>query len=343
MDEFFSKRKHAILVTLIQEFIATAEPVGSTYLVRKYDFNISPATMRNELAKLEDMGFLFQPYTSSGRIPTDKAYRYYVNFLMQEKLKPPMDVESTLEEFKRLEIHLQNLMEYTSKMLADLTHYTSLVLAPRFKKTLFRYLRITPIEGNRLLLILMTNTGSVLNKVIPISREISEEQLNKLTGVLNERLQGMFLEDIDIEFLQGIAGDLQEEILQHLGLLTKETVLGQESKFVYEGARHLLDLPEFQNLERLRMLFEILEDEKVLAEILKNTLTSEGMKIYIGREHHHKEIEECSLITATYGIGEVPLGTIAIMGPTRMPYGRIIPVVSACAQIFSDKLKKMAE
>lgn len=343
METLLSSRQHRILVAIISEFITSAEPVGSTTLVRKYDILFSSATIRNEMSRLEEQGYLFQPHTSSGRIPTDRAYRYYVDFLMKKRLNPPQDIGMVLDEYKRLEAHLERLVEYTGRLLSDLTKYTSLVLVPRFRRTLFRYLKITPLEGNSIVLILMTNTGSILNKVIHLSREINEEHLRKMTKVLNDRLSGMFLGDINLEFLQNLPGDLHEDLIQNLSSLTFETLRDQESDMICEGTQHLFDLPEFQDLKRLRSIFEVLEDEKVVVEILKKTLTTEGLKVYIGSEHHMDEMKECSFITATYGMRGVPLGTIAVMGPTRMPYETIIPVVNSFAEVFSEKLNRLAE
>lgn len=343
METLLSSRQHRILVAIINEFIISAEPVGSSTLVRKYDILLSSATIRNEMSMLEELGYLFQPHTSSGRIPTDRAYRYYVDFLMKKQLNPPQDIDMMLDEYKKLEAHLERLVEYTGKLLSDLTKYTSLVLVPRFRRTLFRYLKITPLEGNSIVLILMTNTGSILNKVIHLTREVNEEQLGRMTRVLNDRLSGMFLGDINLEFLQNLPGDLHEDLIQNLSSLTLETLKDQESDMICEGTRHLFDLPEFQDLKRLRSIFEVLEDEKVVVEILKKTLTSEGLKVYIGSEHHMDEMKECSFITATYGMRGVPLGTIAIMGPTRMPYETIIPVVNSFAEVFSEKLNRLAD
>jgi heat-inducible transcriptional repressor len=343
MEELLSPRQHQILLTIIQEFINSAEPVGSATLVNRYGFRLSPATLRNEMAKLEDLGFLFQPHTSSGRIPTDRAYRYYVNFLMQKRMDPPEDVETTLKEYERLEAHLHRLVEVTVKLLSDITHYTSIVLVPRFRQNLFRYLKITPIEGRRALLILMTNTGAILNKVITLNKDVTEEYLQRITENLNRRLEGVFLENISSELMKNIDDEATEEIAGHIGILARESALQEDKGLIYEGTKHLLTAPEFHDIERLKAIFEFLEDEKLISEILKNTLGNEGIKILIGEEHRMDLIRECSFITATYRLGQTPIGSLAIMGPTRMPYGRLIPVVNACAELFSEKLKKLGE
>jgi len=343
MDTILPLRQQQILISLVNEFISTAEPVGSRTMMGKLNIQASPSTIRNEMAKLEKRGYLFQPHTSSGRIPTDKAYRYYVDFLMQRQIVPPGNLDVVLHEYKSLKAHLEKLVDYTGKLLADLTKYMSLVLVPRFRKTLFRYLKITPLDHNRILLILMTNTGSVLNKVIHLSRDVNEEKLKKMTEILNKRLSGMFLGDITLELLSGIPGDIHQGIIERLSELTREMVVEKENTVIYGGARHLLDLPEFQDLDRLRTIFQALDEEKVVVEILNKTLAYEGLKIYIGREHHLDEMKECSFITATYGLGGIPLGAIAILGPTRMPYERIIPVVSSFADIFSEKLAGLAD
>lgn len=341
MSELLPSRQHNILITLVQEFISTAEPVGSSTLVRKYDFPVSSATMRNEMARLEEQGFLMQPHTSAGRIPTDRAYRYYVDFLMRRQIPTPREVERTLQEYGQLEVQLQRLLDFTVRILADTTHYTSLVLVPTFRRTMFRYLKITPLEGKRLLLIILTNTGAVLNKIIQLSQDISDEQIQRMTNILNERLANRFFGDIYPELLRGLSEDAHGEIINHIGALAREALLEGQNNVIYDGTKHLLNLPEFQDMEKLKVVFEMLEDEKVVVEILKKTLDTEGLKVLIGHELSFKEMQDCSLVTATYGTGETPVGTIAVMGPTRMPYSRIIPVVNACAEIFSEKISRL--
>jgi heat-inducible transcriptional repressor len=342
MDNMLSSRQHQIIIALVKEFIATAEPVGSATLTHKYGITASSATIRNDMAKLEEQGYLQQPHTSAGRTPTDKAYRYYVNFLMQKQIKVPDEVRDILDEYEKYEAHVQNLLEYTSKSLADLTHFTSLILAPRLRKTMFKYMKIAPLEDNQMLIILMTNTGAIINKVIHLEKSIQLDKLERITNILNNRLGGMFLGDIHLEFLRQLENSLPPDLLQHIFELTRETLQSDENRFIYDGASNLMNLPEFQNLEKLRLIMLLLEEEKMVADILKQTLINEGVKIFIGQEHKLSPVEDCSFITATYQIGQTPLGTIGIMGPKRMPYQTLIPVVNAFANVFSKKLTRLS-
>jgi heat-inducible transcriptional repressor len=342
MDDLLSARQHQILIDLVREFISTAEPVGSSTLTHKYDISASPATIRNDMARLEEQGYLQQPHTSAGRVPTDKAYRYYVNFLMQKQIKVPDEARDVIDEYERYEAHVQNLLEYTSKCLADITNFTSLILAPRLRRTMFKYLKVAPLEDSQMLIILMTNTGAIINKIIHLEKSIGFDKLERITNVLNNRLSGMFLGDIHLEFLRGLEVNLPPELLQHICELTRETLQSDENRFIYDGASNLLNLPEFQNLEKLRLIMLLLEEEKMVADILKQTLMNEGVKIYIGQEHRLSPIEDCSFITAAYQVGQIPLGTIGIMGPKRMPYQKLIPVVNAFADVFSRKLTRLS-
>lgn len=343
MEPVLLPRQREILLTLIKEFITTAEAVGSATLTRKYNISASPATIRSEMAKLEEMGYLYQPHTSAGRVPTDKAYRYYVNHLMSGRISPPDDIKPALEEFEHYEAQVQRLLEHTGRILADLTHYTSLVLAPRLRRTMFKYLKLAPLEDNRIIIIMMTNTGAIINKVIQVDEPLFPENLERMTNILNERLSGLYLEEIGLDFLTALKDDLQGEILRHLSLLTRETILNDENSLIYDGAVNLFDLPEFQNIDKLKIIIELLEEEKVVADILKKTLINEGLKVFIGSEHRLDPMKECSFITASYEIGGVPVGSIGVMGPTRMPYKRIIPVVSALADVFSKKMTKLSD
>ncbi|MFP4497059.1 MAG: heat-inducible transcriptional repressor HrcA [Vulcanimicrobiota bacterium] len=337
-----SQRQQDILTALIEEYITLAEPVSSGIITGKYSIQASPATVRNEMARLEQLGYLHQPHASAGRIPTDRAYRFYVNSLMNRNIDIPREVKLFLEEFENFDAQIQRLLEYSSKKLADLTHYTSLILAPRLRKTMFKYLKMSSLEDNRLLIILMTNTGAIINKLIRLEHPMNQDILEKMTRILNHRLEGMFLGDIHMEFFSQFNENLPAEILSNLTLLTRETLLGDEDRFIYDGAVNLMELPEFQNLSKLKITMELLEEEKTVAEILKKTLDTQGLKVYIGKEHNLGPIEECSLITATYKLGNVSIGTVGVLGPTRMPYQRIIPVVRNFATIFSRKITAIA-
>jgi heat-inducible transcriptional repressor len=269
------------------------------------------------------------------------AYRFYVNFLMQQQISPPDDVQEILREYEHYEAHIQKLLEHTSRTLADLTHYTSLVLAPLLRRTLFKYMRLVPADEKRVILVLLTNTGAIINNVIELEQEISIESLERMTNILNERLSGMYLEDIQMDFLEKIKQDLHDVILLHVESATREALAKEEKGFIYDGAANLFDVPEFHDLERLRAILEFLEEEELVADILKKTLSNQGLKVSIGGEHKMAQANECTFITATYEIDGTPVGSIGIMGPTRMPYQRIIPVVNAFADMFSKKLAKL--
>lgn len=343
MENRLPERQHNILMTLIREFIETAEPVGSGTLTRKYNIPCSPATIRNEMARLEEEGLLYQPHTSAGRVPTDRAYRYYVNHLLQKKTTPSIDMTEILKEYERYQDHIERALEYTSRKLAGVTRLTSLILAPRLRKTTFKYLRLSPLEDNKILIILMTNTGAIINKVITLEDSMSEDELEKMTRILNDRLAGMFLNDIKMDFFEKLPEHLQKDILEQISLMTAQTLDEGDDQVIQDGTVNLLKEPEFQDLERLKMVMELLDEEKVVAEILKKTLTNEDVRIYIGREHKQAPLQECSLITATYGIGGESMGVIGIIGPMRMPYQRVIPVVNDVARVISRKLTDLAE
>ena len=339
MDVKLPKRQHQIILALIKEFITTAEPVGSTTLTRKYNISASSATIRNEMSRLESEGFMQQPHTSSGRVPTDKAYRYYVNCLLQQQVAPPTDVQEILREYEQYTAHVEKLLDHTSKLLANLTHYTSLILAPRLRRSLFRYVRLVPADdSNNVIIILMTNTGTLINKLVQLEQGMTAEGLERMTNLLNDRLSGMCLGDINVDFLQSLEPGLQLEILRRLAEVTRQTAASEDGNFIYDGTVNLLDSPEFRNLEKLKKILELLEEEKVVAEILNKTLTDSDVKVYIGSEHRLPKASDCAFITAAYSIGSTPVGSIGIMGPTRMPYQRLIPAIRAVAQVFSKKL-----
>jgi heat-inducible transcriptional repressor len=337
-----TSRQENILLAIVKEYINTAEPVGSQSLLNKQNFVFSSATLRNEMAALEEMGYLNQPHASAGRIPSDKAYRFYVDRLMQEDIPPPPEAISIRRQYQYLDAEMDRLVQQTAKLLADLTRYTSLVLAPQIRKTLFKYLKLLPLGPRIILMVLLTNTGSMVKRMVEVTEEVNPETLEKVASLLNERLNGISLAVMDAPFMEFPSCELDKaSLMREIGRATAEAARDHEGRLFYEGTSHLLAVPEFRDLNKLQTILEFLEEEKLVAEILGKTLSSPGLQVGIGSENHCEEMRNCAMITATYQIGGKPLGTIGVIGPTRMPYRSIISIVDYVAGSFSDKLNRI--
>ncbi|WP_408956649.1 heat-inducible transcriptional repressor HrcA [Natroniella sp. ANB-PHB2] len=338
-----TERKKKILKVIINEYVTTAEPIGSRTLARKYDFGVSSATIRNEMADLEEAGYLKQPHRSAGRVPSDKGYRFYVDTLMNSKRVSKQKMKLIEEKYSSRKDGIQELIQHTSQMLSDLTEYTSLVLSPQIKKSIFRHLQLVPIASKKILMVLVTDTGLIRNKVIDTPVAIVSEELDNISRFLNERLYGLSLHQINDQLLDEINKQLisRFDLAEKLKLLKKEIFennFSTSGKIYLGGTAYILDQPEFSDVKKLRTVLEILEQKKLLRDVLANYEGSSELKILIGSENSFEEIKDCSMVIATYHLNDRPIGKIGVLGPTRMEYSKVVGSVKYVAEILSNIL-----
>lgn len=329
-------RQEKILLAIIREYIETAEPVGSASLLQKYNLGCSSATIRNEMARLEEMGFLAQPHTSAGRMPLDRAYRYYVDRLMQKQIAPPPEAPTIAREFEDTTRELEVLIDHARRRLSQLTRYTSVVLGPRLGRSLFKYVQLVKLAERQVLLVMMTHAGTVIHRIIELRSASDTEDFTRITNLLNDRLSGMSMDTISVDFLSRLPGGTPPEIMQRVSEATRD--LARESRVYFEGASNLLAEPEFRDVQKARALLEVLEQESVLAEILDKSLPQDGVAIVIGGEHALLPMRECTMITATYTVSGVSVGSIGVIGPMRLQYDRVISIVKYVAEMFGNRL-----
>ena len=334
-------RQEQILIAVVKEYIRTAEPVASQMLAVKYGIDCSPATIRSELARLEEMGYLQKPHTSAGRVPLYLAYRYFVDYLLRKGVAPPEGTDALVDRVFVDQTEVDRLLESVGNLLARVTRLTSLVLAPHLRRSMFRYVSLVPISPTSILLLLLTNTGALTNKLIELSRPIDAEELERITHILNDRLKGTFLGRISYDLLQGIPGDTPREFLDLIIRAASEIPGKEQRRVVLGGKMHLFEHPEFRDLERLRVLLELLEEENVVAEILEKTLRTPGVQVFIGRENEPAEMRDCAMVTATYFVQGEPLGSLGLIGPMRIPYEQVIYLVGYTAQRFGERLGEL--
>lgn len=338
-----NSRQKKILELIVREFVKTAEPVASQIISQNYDIGCCSATVRNEMVKLEELGYIEQPHASAGRIPKDKAYRVFVDEIINNKIGPPPESAAVIieKEYDLIQTHLEHLLDKTARLLSHLTRYTSLLLAPRLRKSFFKYLKLVSLSANTILLFMMTNTGSIIHRTIEISKPIAPEDLDRITNLLNIRLQGALFERIENLVHEIPNHDANYELIQSIIDLSQKIEEEPSREVFFGGRTHLIDLIEFKDINRIKMLMELLEDEKVVAEILDGTIHGDCIQVLIGEENPVDGMRECSMITATYNIDGKPVGTLGIIGPKRMPYEQIIPIVNYTAENFSNKLQKL--
>lgn len=338
-------RKIQILQAIINDYIETAEPVGSRTIAKKYNLGISSATIRNEMSDLEEMGLILQPHASSGRIPSDMGYRLYVDHLMQQK-ELTADEQKYLQSVISRDINqIDYLMEETAKALSLLTNYTTFISEPVGQRTRIKQIRLLPLDSTSLLLVIATGDNFIKNHVIKMDSVPSEEKIFYMGICLNRVLQGCALNEIDGAVISRVQAELQEyqELLQPILNAIEITMRAAEKVQVHmSGARNMLAFPEFSDIQKAKSLFQTLEEKDALVTMLEETKDND-IQILIGSENSVQGMKDCSVITATYKMGDNTKGTIGIVGPTRMDYSQVISVLNGMVQNVENILRNLSD
>lgn len=337
------KRKQTILLAVTTDYIASAEPVGSRSIVKHYKLGISPATARNEMADLEESGYLTQPHTSAGRIPSDKGYRFYVDILMDsyQLTRAELDMINTRIERKRRDV--ESLMTDVARLLADICESAAVVLGPLVNRSRYKHISFVRMSGGKVMVILVATPGIVDSQVVDAQQDLSVEDLNVIGNFLNDRLRGMYLSDIDERLVRQLAQQISRYTSLMNGaeeFLRVSLQASDDSRVYLDGASHMLVQPEFHDVARVRSLFEFLERRDVIRTILRNT-DRRSIRTTIGSENEIDGLKECSVIQATYGFGDEAAGTMAVIGPTRMDYSRVMSVMRHVSSSLSQALENL--
>ena len=335
-------RKMKILHAIIKDYIATAEPVGSRTLAKKYDLGISPATIRNEMSDLEEMGFLEQPHTSSGRIPSDQAYRIYVDQLMQvDKINKVIE-QTITKEYEDYVGELEKIISHTSKILSHFTKYTSLALTPQFYGASVKHIQLMPLQEDKILVVIISKEGVIKNVVVNISQSIHSDTLIKISNFLNQYIKGTNILQLEKDMFYKLNELDHEEsiILQKLIPIIKDSLSDDEGIKIYSnGITNIFNFPEFKDIEKAKDFIDLWDQKNILVQLLSSS-TNDGINITIGSEHKVNEIKDCSLITATYQLNGKVLGTIGVIGPTRMEYGKVVALLNYLTGELNHIVKK---
>lgn len=335
------RRAQILLKTLVERYIAEGEPVGSRALSRYSGLDLSPATIRNVMADLEELGFISSPHTSAGRVPTPRGYRFFVDTLLTVK---PLD----RIEISQLEVNLhldrpQHLISSASQLLSELTHFAGVVIAAKRKAPAFRHIEFLALSDKRVLLIIVTPDGDVQNRILFTEKTFAPAELIMAANFLNQNYAGLAFEEIHRRVHDELK-QLREDVMQ---LMTAALEAGNQAlsdsteNYVISGEMNLLDSQDLAaNMSRLRDLFELFERKTLLMQILELNSRAQGVQIFIGGESGIAPLDECSVVTAPYEVNGQIVGTVGVIGPTRMAYERVIPIVDITAKLLSSALSQ---
>ncbi|MET3504856.1 heat-inducible transcriptional repressor HrcA [Halalkalibacter oceani] len=337
-----TERQLLILHAIVDDYIRSAEPVGSRSISKREDITFSPATIRNDMADLEELGFLEKPHSSAGRIPSQKGYRYYVDHLLQPHrltADERLDIRSIFSE--RIQ-ELEEVIQHSARILSNMTSYISLVLGPEMFEATLKNIQIIPLSKGSAILILVTDTGHVENQTISVPESIDASDLERTVNILNERLVGVSLYQLRHKLKSEVGHVLRAHIQNYeqiIGMLLPSVDLEKTEKIFYSGKTNLLTQPEFRDIEKVRILLNMLEEDEKMNQILRTPHS--GIQVKIGQENKLEAFDNCSLITASYSIGGKHMGTIGILGPTRMEYRRVIGVLDTVSKDLTKLLTRL--
>ena len=321
------ERKMKILQAVIRNYLETGEPVGSRTISKYTDLNLSSATIRNEMADLEEMGYILQPHTSAGRIPSDAGYRLYVDTMMQEKER---EVEELKESLLEKEDRLDHLLKQTAKLLATNTNYATMVSAPVLHRNKLKFIQLSRVDANQLLAVIVIEGNIIKNNILPLKEELTDETLLKLNILLNTNLNGLSIDEINLGMIAvmkqqaGVHSDIVGEVIDAVG----EAIRADEDLEIYtSGTNNIFRYPELADQQKASELINTFEEKQLLGELLQENQEDEGgtgIQIYIGEEAPVRGMKDCSVVTATYELGGGMKGTIGIVGPKRMDYDKVV-------------------
>jgi len=338
-------RKKIILKAIIDSYIDTAEPVGSRTIARKHGIGLSSATIRNEMADLEEMGLLEQPHTSAGRVPSDRGYRFYVDQLMPRRELTIFEIEQIKRALKMKINEVGQLISQASAVASDITRYTSMAITPQMNRSTLKTVQVLPVHFDKLLVIVVTSAGLVKNSLVKIPDSISPSTITGFSNLINSKLSGIILENINIT-------DLKDDIEKEFDI-SKDAVIAVlggindclnqifSSDVYLDGATNIFDFPEFHDLLRAKQFLNVLNTKEVLCALMHRSIENGGLKIRIGTENEIDEIKDCSLVTATYSIKNEIIGSIGVIGPTRMEYSKVIASLNCIRKIINMEIMNL--
>ena len=326
-DHGLDDRKLKILQTIIKTYLETGEPVGSRTISKYTDLNLSSATIRNEMADLEDLGYIIQPHTSAGRIPSDKGYRLYVDMLMEDK---EHEITEMQEKMLQKADKMEQLLQQAARVLANSTNYATMVSAPTYNRNKLKFIQLSQVDANQIIAVIVMEGNIIKNKIVTVAEPLDNETMLKLNMLLNTNLNGIAVEDINL----GMIARLKEQAGIHSGVISDvldavaNTIqLDNDLEIYTSGATNIFKYPELSDKQSAQEIISAFEEKQQLAELVTQTLASDenkGIQVYIGSETPVQTMKDCSVVTATYELGQGMQGTVGIIGPKRMDYENVM-------------------
>jgi len=335
-----SPRSRQILEAIVEDYIATAEPVGSSSVARRHALTLSSATVRNVMANLEEMGLLTSPHTSAGRIPTEKAYRFYVDSLVSLRQVTREEKKQIIQRCRQAGAGLTDILKETSRTLSSLSNYMGIVVAPSFTSSVFRHIEFIHLSHRKVLAILVSRNGVVQNRLIETTEAFSPEDLVKMGNYLNELLEGLTISEVR----ERILTEMEKTKVQYDHLLSqalqisKQAIAAENDEIFVEGQARILDQPEFSDVRKMQDIYRAFEEKGHLLELLGRCMTAEGVHIFIGSETPLSRSAGISMITSRFVTANNTVGLLGVIGPTRMGYSSVIPIVDYTARLVSKLL-----
>lgn len=343
MEMQLSERKIKIMQAIIRNYLETGEPVGSRTISKYTDLNLSSATIRNEMSDLEEMGYILQPHTSAGRIPSDKGYRLYVDTMMQEKDK---ELEELKEMMLEKEGKMDHLLKQVAKLLAVNTNYASMISVPAVHQNKLKFIQLSRVDINQLLAVIVMEGNVIKNNILPVDEELNDETILKLNILLNTNLSGLAVEDINLATITrmkqqaGIHSEIVSDVIDAIA----EGIKQEEDLEIYtSGTNNIFKYPELADQQKASELINTFEEKEKLSELVQESLSDEnntGIQVYIGNENQIQSMQDCSVVTATYELGEGMRGTIGIIGPKRMDYDKVVGTLKTITHQLDELYKK---
>ena len=338
------ERKCRILGAVVHDYIATAEPVGSESLAHKYDLGVKPATIRNEMAAMSELGYLRQPHTSAGRVPSDLGYRYYVDRLMPAPRLGPRESDRARHGFDNCETEVEELIQQTCRILSSLTRYTSMATPPKTDTVCVKQVMVSIVGPRKLLVVTLLNTGHVDHRFVEYEGSLSPTDMPAMTNLANERLQGGESDTIITQGQQSFPRELAhlKDVYGKVVQTVRQALTAAEDDDVYmDGTGNMLRQPEFNHSDRIADLLNALDQRKLLYQVLSAALLGPDVTVIIGSENRLVDLRECSFVTVRYTVGDRVVGSIGVIGPTRMDYRRAVGAVKFMASNLSEMLTHM--
>lgn len=340
MDE----RKKRILQAIIDDYIDTAEPIGSRTIARKHELGLSSATIRNEMADLEEMGYLAQPHTSAGRVPSDKGYRMYVDELMQVRELEVEEIEKIRTAMETRINELSQLIRQASAVLSRFTRYTSMVITPRMQTSTIKAIQVVPVESGKAMVIIVTNAGIVRNILVKISENVAPDVLIMISNALNKKLAGLTIEQVDLRVIRELERELgmPGELLLPILSAAADCINQIDNPEIYvEGTTNIFNHPEFRDMVKARDFMNLLDERTGICKALFDAVGSDDISVRIGSENDFSGMRDCSLVTTSYNIADTFKGTIGIIGPTRMEYPKVISSMKYVRKLMGEEINRL--